>query len=177
MHCAADKSLCQYVKRKAEDAAKVQYEYTVLRHLEFVGVHGVVRAVAFDAPAGELTLQHAGVDLLEFYQERWDAVDDALRMSLCQQLLRAVRALHDMQAVHLDLKMENVCVDDAGTVRLIDFETSKLRVPRDCRATYVGSPARSTTPGDRVRAAVPVRRRRVVVRRRRVRGVEQRPPL
>jgi len=127
-----------YVKRRkdAEDAAMVQHEYAVLRHLDFVGVDGVVRALAFDPPTGALTLEHAGDDLLELYEKRWGGVDDTLRVSLCEQLLSAVRALHDMQAVHLDLKMENVCVDRFGKVRLIDFETCKLRVPRDCGAVY-----------------------------------------
>lgn len=69
----------------------------------------------------ELVVSDAGLDLFE-----WCARDDVgpRRASITRQMLHAVHVLHDRGIVHLDLKLENMCVDAAGTLRLIDFETA-----------------------------------------------------
>lgn len=42
------------------------------------------------------------------------------------QLIQAIGALHDKDIAHRDIKCENICLDDAGNVKVIDFGIAKV---------------------------------------------------
>lgn len=74
-----------------------------------------------DDASQQLTMAYAGLDLFAYRPASLHQ-----RHSVTRQLVGAVAHLHSMLMVHLDLKLENVCVDEAGTVRLIDFGMSRV---------------------------------------------------
>lgn len=43
-----------------------------------------------------------------------------------EQIAKGLRAFHRMEMVHQDLKPENILIDDTGTVKLIDFGSTKV---------------------------------------------------
>ena len=51
-------------------------------------------------------------------------VDDYVMVELCYQLMQALVDMHDDGVTHSDLHSNNVMVDDAGVVRIIDYGCS-----------------------------------------------------
>lgn len=45
---------------------------------------------------------------------------------IVEQIAKGLRAFHRMEMVHQDLKPENVMIDKAGTVKLVDFGSTKV---------------------------------------------------
>ena len=46
--------------------------------------------------------------------------------TLVEQIARGLQAFHRMEMVHQDLKPENILIDDSGTIKLIDFGSTKV---------------------------------------------------
>ena len=46
--------------------------------------------------------------------------------NIVQQLAAGLRAFHRLEMVHQDLKPENIMIDDHGTVKIIDFGSTKI---------------------------------------------------
>tara|TARA_R110002073_G_scaffold332976_1_gene519835 strand:- start:517 stop:2211 length:1695 start_codon:yes stop_codon:yes gene_type:complete len=45
---------------------------------------------------------------------------------ILRQLIQGLRAMHRLEMVHQDLKPENIMIDEAGTVKIIDFGSVKV---------------------------------------------------
>ena len=98
-------------------------EFGILRRLS--DVTNTVRAEQFlrdPTGAGDavLVLQYGGRALIDVLS-LLDDVKDVMR-----QIVRAVEWIHVLHVVHLDLKPDNILIDDAGTVRLCDFGHSMV---------------------------------------------------
>jgi len=52
--------------------------------------------------------------------------DMAKVRDILRQLIRGLRSLHRLDMVHQDLKPENIMIDQAGTVKIIDFGSVKV---------------------------------------------------
>ncbi|MDH5409090.1 MAG: protein kinase [Gammaproteobacteria bacterium] len=50
----------------------------------------------------------------------------AVVRELCNQIAKGLRAFHRMEMIHQDLKPENILIDDTGTVKIIDFGSTKI---------------------------------------------------
>lgn len=46
--------------------------------------------------------------------------------SLCEQIAKGLRAFHRMEMIHQDLKPENILLDENGTIKIIDFGSTKI---------------------------------------------------
>jgi len=83
----------------------------------------VLKACALQRPRG---FAYAALEYVEGATLRQWMIDhprptlDAVR-DVVDQLARGLRALHRLEMVHQDLRPENVMIDAAGTVRIIDF--------------------------------------------------------
>ncbi len=81
-----------------------------------------------------------GVHLDAYCDAHQLGIDERLRFF--QQICTAVEEAHRHLIVHLDLKPSNVIVSDAGTVKLLDFGTSKLlQLDGSQTATVMATPA------------------------------------
>lgn len=76
-----------------------------------------------------------GIHLDEFCDA--EKLDIRRRIELFLQICDAVAYAHRNLIVHLDLKPSNVLVNDEGTVKLLDFGTSKLIQPDSLLTTTV----------------------------------------
>lgn len=73
----------------------------------------------------ELYLRYAGIAIIEALQQNVCLNKE----DVCMQICRGVSYLHTNNLCHRDLKLENICIDNEGSVRLVDFGMC-------CDATY-----------------------------------------
>lgn len=71
----------------------------------------------------EMALHGAGMDLFDYIELTPYMTEDEIR-SIFRQICEAVYHLHSNKIVHRDIKDENVILDQAGKIQLIDFGSS-----------------------------------------------------
>lgn len=113
---AADKAFIQRFYREAKSAA-------ALNHPGVVTIYDV----GHDEDTHFIAMEYVkGRPLAEVIEEEGQMdVRVALRMAL--QTLEALRAAHELQLVHRDIKPQNILVDDTGRVKVADFGLAKKR--------------------------------------------------
>lgn len=85
------------------------------------------------------------IELGEFYSliERADYISESLASHFVKQLISNIRLLHSYQFYHLDLKPENVLVNEQGELYLCDFGNALYcKKPKDVhwrKISFVGS--------------------------------------
>lgn len=66
---------------------------------------------------------------------------------LFRQLIMAVYFLHSHNVAHLDLSLENVCVDrESGKIKLIDFGVAAIHPRAEQKSSSTSPPSANTTP-------------------------------
>lgn len=116
-------------------AALVREEVRVWHGLRHANVARLLHVVEVGLGVG-LVLESAGRDLFTEVVASGGLGARPLRRRL-RGVVDALRYLHAAGVVHGDVKLENVCVDDAGVVRLVDFGCA--RVVGDARAGVAGT--------------------------------------
>ncbi|SBT35264.1 3-phosphoinositide dependent protein kinase-1, putative [Plasmodium ovale wallikeri] len=72
-----------------------------------------------------LLYEYADYELWEFLKIRSVGIDENITFSLILQMVRALEYIHKKNIIHRDLKCENFLINKDGTLKLIDFGTSK----------------------------------------------------
>jgi len=67
--------------------------------------------------------------------------DDPLAKRLFFQVCQGIRYLHDRHIVHRDVKLENLLLDEQGTVKIIDFGFSTIVPPGKKLKIFCGTPS------------------------------------
>ena len=67
----------------------------------------------------------AGGDLLSFVRRR-KKLDETLAKFLFKQVAKGLEYCHRNKVFHRDIKLENLLLDDEGTVKICDFGVSQL---------------------------------------------------
>lgn len=68
-------------------------------------------------------------------------LDDAMAKRLTYQVAQGIKYLHDRHIVHRDVKLENLLLDEAGTVKIIDFGFSTILPPGKRLKIFCGTPS------------------------------------
>lgn len=68
-------------------------------------------------------------------------LEDQVAKRLFFQVCQGVRYLHDRHIVHRDVKLENLLLDEAGTVKIIDFGFSTIIHPGKKLKIFCGTPS------------------------------------
>jgi len=68
-------------------------------------------------------------------------LDDQLAKRLIFQVAQGLKYLHDRHIVHRDIKLENLLLDDSGTVKIIDFGFSTIVPPGKRLKIFCGTPS------------------------------------
>jgi len=92
----------------------------------------------------EVIYNNDTVTILEEYIEGLtisDVLDSGLYkesgvISIISSLCDALQILHENGIVHRDIKPENVMIDNSGTVKLIDYNASKIYKPHKSQDTH-----------------------------------------
>lgn len=68
-------------------------------------------------------------------------LEDQVAKRLFYQVCQGIRYLHDRHVVHRDVKLENLLLDEAGTVKIIDFGFSTIVPPGKKLKIFCGTPS------------------------------------
>ena len=83
----------------------------------------------------------AGGDLLSFVRRR-KKLDEKLAKFLFKQTAKGLAYCHRNRVLHRDIKLENLLIDEEGTVKICDFGVSQLlNDPTDLVKDQCGTPA------------------------------------
>lgn len=64
--------------------------------------------------------------------------DIELVRSIVAQIIKGIRAIHRREMVHQDLRPENIMIDDAGTIKIIDFGSTKVAGVMEAGPEFAG---------------------------------------
>ena len=134
------------VFKSNHDVTRIEKEFRIMQYARCAGavhvadVFGLSEHPSTEPPCKVLSMPYAGSCLVDVVSQ----LDVPQRTSIGLQMVDAVRCLHALSVVHLDLKPDNMTIGCDGVLRLIDFETAEyLPVPSTLLQGVVGTVAYS----------------------------------
>lgn len=122
----------EIVKRTVDGEGEVYFVLRKLSHLNIANVYE-----AFKGETGVTVLEEYidGQTVAEYLKENLYTPGGvkAIIGSLCD----ALDFLHSNKIIHKDIKPENVMIDNSGTVKLIDFDASRIYKPYQSKDTKI----------------------------------------
>ncbi|KAJ7162015.1 kinase-like domain-containing protein [Mycena filopes] len=104
----------------AEQRDSLLHEVEVQLRLRGLAAFAALHGVFHDAEAYYLVMEcgeHALIDV--------EPLSPRKAMAVCRQIAEAVHSMHQRGVIHCDLKLENIVVDAAGGIKIIDFGVSE----------------------------------------------------
>jgi serine/threonine protein kinase len=132
--CARSDGRVQAVSTKVEphfETLKKQFvrearTMATLRHPNIVAVHQVFE----ENNSAYMALDYvAGIDLITLLEDQPNRLTPAFLEATLRQALEAVRCIHAHGILHRDIAPDNIRVDDADRITLIDFGAARQQAP------------------------------------------------
>ncbi|KAJ7187753.1 kinase-like domain-containing protein [Mycena filopes] len=105
----------------AEQRDSLVHEVEVQLRLRGLAAFAALHGVFHDAEAYYLVMECGERALIDV-----EPLSPRKAMALCRQIAKAVHAMHQRGVIHCDLKLENIVVDAAGGIKIIDFGVSEF---------------------------------------------------
>jgi serine/threonine protein kinase len=80
-----------------------------------------------------------GGELYKVFKSQKRLSEDVVKF-YAAQIIMAVGYLHSKGIMHRDLKLENILVDEAGYLKIIDYGLAKTLKPNEVSKTFCGTP-------------------------------------
>ena len=107
---------------------RFRVERQILAQLEHPNIARLLDGGVTEDDRPYLVMEYVeGTPLIRYLEERQLAIME--RLHLFRQVCEAVHFAHRNLVVHRDLKPSNILVDEAGTIKLLDFGIAKLLDP------------------------------------------------
>ncbi|SOV15634.1 serine/threonine protein kinase, putative [Plasmodium gaboni] len=102
-------------------------EKNVMSKLNIPGHANVIKLIETfkDKENVYLLYEYADYDLWEFLKIRSIGVNEKITFNIILQMVHALEYIHNKNIIHRDLKCENFLINKDGTIKMIDFGTSK----------------------------------------------------
>lgn len=115
--------------RDASDIQKTSNEEAILkklRHNNIVRFYEKLQAPV-DNPTHDLYFMELcqGGDLLRYVRKR-QKVEESVAKVLFKQIIIGIGYIHSEDILHRDIKLENILIDNSGTIKIADFGLSKM---------------------------------------------------
>ena len=142
-HFVAVKSLPKRdLDKEVECKRRVSQEMQILQHL--TSHRNVVKLYdSFETTSHLCFVMElcAGGDLLSYVRRR-KKLDEALAKYLFKQAAKSLAYCHKNLVLHRDIKLENLLIDEEGSIKLCDFGVSRqLKEPEELLSEQCGTPA------------------------------------
>ena len=112
---AVKKSL---MKRNDASINDFKKEVEFLRELDHPNI---VKFIYFDSSEMSLFLEFCGNCLFDMVEKSEGFGDSMFRNDCFRQIVSGVAYLHEKGIAHMDLKLENLCYNSSGIIKIIDF--------------------------------------------------------
>ncbi len=76
-----------------------------------------------------------GQTLSQWTKARGESIEIQQLIDIAEQLISATRALHRMETLHQDLKLDNIMIQPNGKIMIIDYGSCKIASLADSRST------------------------------------------
>ncbi|KAL3158095.1 hypothetical protein ABBQ32_011699 [Trebouxia sp. C0010 RCD-2024] len=126
--------------KETVDQRRIQREISILRRLTHGSIIQLLEIVETEHHIFLVMELAQGGSLLDFVRQRKRLAEPEACFFL-QQIVHGLMHCHDMEIVHRDVKLENILLDAANRIKLIDFGLAANTVPGKKLKVHCGSPS------------------------------------
>ena len=115
----------KFVSTNRPSGDKATHEIQILR--ELAGVPGII-PLEYSKNNGKIIkiyTPYKKSDLITFFHKNKEEINENIILDIFKQIIKAVIGMHTKSICHLDLKLDNIVIDENHKIYIIDFESAK----------------------------------------------------